>query len=184
MPFLKTTLILFLITLLLISSLFPSLAQINPARQYQVKAAFLYNFTQFVEWPASAFPEEGAPIVIGVIGEDPFGYYLDEVVAGEEINGHPLIVRRFNEDDEIKNCHVLFINEIGKSKTAGIIEKIKGQSILTVSDVPSFLHRGGMIRFTTVDNKIKFQINPEASKSADLIISSKLLQLAEIVTPH
>ena len=184
MQVLKTIVIAVLISLLLIGTLFPLSAQILTARQYQVKAAFLYNFTQFVEWPARAFPEDGAPIVIGVLGEDPFGSYLDELVAGEEMNGHQLIVRRFNQNDEIMNCHVLFINKIGKDKTAQILERIKGQSILTVSDVPGFLQRGGIIRFTTVDNKIKFQINQEASKSAELTISSKLLQLAEIVHPE
>ncbi len=180
MPFLKTTLILFLISLLLISSLFPSLAQINPARQYQVKAAFLYNFTQFVEWPASAFPEEGAPIVIGVIGEDPFGYYLDEVVAGEEINGHPLEIHRFDPNDEVVNCHILFINVMSKYKLKEVLQKTKGESILTVSDMPEFIQKGGMIRFNMVNNKLRFQINPMASDSAELKISSKLLQLAEI----
>ncbi|MEX2594033.1 MAG: YfiR family protein, partial [Anditalea sp.] len=149
MSVLKAIVTPFLIILLLICSLVPLSAQINPPRHYQVKAAFLYNFTQFVEWPASAFPDDGAPVSIGIVGEDPFGPYLDEVVAGENMNGHPLIVQRFNPDDEIRDCHILFINLPNKDKTAEIIESINGKNILTVSDMPDFLQNGGMVRFIT-----------------------------------
>src|SRR5690606_17137040 len=155
-----------------------------PEKQYQVKAAFLYNFTQFVEWPDSAFSEANAPLIIGVVGEDHFGSYLEEVVAGEQMNGHPLIVKRFNDDEEITTCHILFVSVKSKNNSEKIIERTKGKSILTVSDIPTFLQNGGMIRFISVNNKIQFQINPGASISADLKISSKLLRLAEIVTPN
>lgn len=184
MSLLKAILITWLAVVMMISSLFPSLAQINPARQYQVKAAFLYNFTQFVEWPARAFSEDRSPIVIGVMGDDTLGSYLEELVTGEEINGHPLEIHRFDPNEEVVICHILFINVMSKYKLKEVLQKTKGESILTVSDMPEFIQKGGMIRFNLVNNKLRFQINPMASDSAELKISSKLLQLAEIVHPE
>lgn len=159
-------------------------AQSQPDRHYQVKAAFLFNFTQFVEWPVTTFQHAEEPLVIAVIGQDPFGTYLDEVVAGESMQGHPMVVRRLNPEDEIEDCHILYINLPDREKTEEVLEKVKGRSILTVSDMPDFLKSGGMIRFVTVNNKIQFQINPAASIAADLTISSKLLNLAEIFSPE
>lgn len=156
-------------------------AQDPSPKHYQVKAVFLYNFTQFVEWPPPAFPAVDAPWVIGIMGEDPFGAYLKEVIDGEQIHGHPLTVRVFEPGEEVKGCHVLFVNLPHPDQTAHILKKLHGQNILTVSDQADFLEAGGMIRFISVDDKIQFQINPEASSAADLKISSKLLRLAEIV---
>src|SRR5690348_12478415 len=102
-------------------------AQSHPDRQYQVKAAFLYNFTQFVKWPSEIFPEPNAPLVIAVVGEDPFGSYLDEVVFGERIDGHPLAVQRFGPDDEIEDCHILYINLSDREEIQEVIEKVKGK---------------------------------------------------------
>ena len=151
-------------------------------REYQVKAAFLYNFTQFVEWPANALPEAKTPLVIGVLGENPFGNYLQEIISGEQVNGHPLVVQQYKDAEEIKTCHILFINLAEKDKLEQAIASLKGRSILTVSDESNFIKHGGMIRFIKRDNKIQFQINPESAKEADLIVSSKLLRLAEIVS--
>ena len=155
-----------------------------PARHYQIKAAYLYHFSQFVEWPDSIFLDADTPLVIGVIGEDPFGPYLDGIVSGELVNGHPLSIQRFKPGEEIKDCHILFINFSDVSQTVKIIEHTQGKGILTVSDMPGFLEIGGMIQFIASNKRIRFQINPEASESAGLKISSKLLRLAEIVTPN
>jgi hypothetical protein len=184
MLFLKTIMITWMMHVMLTSNVIPFYAQFNNDKQYQVKAAFLCNFAEFVEWPESSFQHADAPIVIGVVGKDPFGPYLEEIFSGKEIRGHPLAVKRFNHKEEIRDCHILFINVASKNKTIEIIENVKEQSILTVSDMPGFIQNGGIIKFITVSNKIKFQINPEASKSSNLIISSNLLQLAEIVTPN
>lgn len=151
-------------------------------REYQIKAAFLFNFTQFVEWPANALPETKTPLVIGILGENPFGSYLQEIITGEQVNGHPLIVQQYKDAEEIKACHVIFINLTEKNKLEQVIASLKGRSILTVSDDNDFIKQGGMIRFIKKDNKIQFQINPESAKEADLIVSSKLLRLAEIVS--
>ena len=151
-------------------------------REYQVKAAFLFNFTQFVEWPPAALPQTGAALVIGILGENPFGKYLYEMISGEAANGHPLEVHQYKAVNEIKTCHILFIN-LPQAKMKEALTALKGQSILTVSDDNNFIQMGGMIRFVTKQNKIQIQIDLERAKDADLMISSKLLSVAEIVSP-
>jgi hypothetical protein len=158
-------------------------AQKPPAREYQLKAAFIFNFTQFTEWPPSTYSSSKAPFVIGILGEDPFGSYLDELVKEETVNGHPLLVQRFTNAEEIKNCHILFIKVPKPVKYKTILTSLKGKNILTIGEDPNFINEGGMIRFMMVNNKIQFQINPDAAKEENIIISSKLLRLAEIVTP-
>jgi len=156
----------------------------NPiAREYQVKAVFLFNFAQFVEWPTSTFKETNA-IVIGVLGEDPFGPYLDEAVRGEEVNGHPLIVQRYRHIDDIKACHILFISSAEARQLKQVFSNLKSKSTLTVSDADNFTKQGGVIRFITEDRKTRIRINLSAAKVADLTISSKLLRLAEVVNPQ
>jgi len=172
------------IAFLLLTGHLVSAAQGVPSREYELKAVFLFNFTQFVEWPASSFSSDQGPIVIGILGKNPFGAYLEEIVSGEKVNGHAVTVQYYNNVEEIKACHVLFINLADIKKTERVVEALKGQNILTVSDAMDFSEQGGMVRFFTRDNKIKIQINLEASKAASLTISSKLLRLAEIFTPH
>lgn len=157
-------------------------AQTAGDREYQIKAAFLFNFTQFVEWPPVAFPETGTAMVIGILGENPFGKYLDEMISGEAANGHPLEIQQYKNVNEIKTCHILFIN-LPQAKMKEALTALKGQSILTVSDDNNFIQMGGMIRFVTRKNKIQIQIEPERAKNAGLMISSKLLNVAEIVSP-
>jgi hypothetical protein len=153
-------------------------------REYQVKAVFLFNFTQFVEWPANTFTGPETPIVIGVLGKNPFGTYLDETVLNEKVNNRTLLIHYYNSPEEVKNCQILFINLRETKKLEQTLLALKGKNILTVSDQNSFLNQGGMIRFFTKNNKIQFQINPEAAKAAELNVSSKLLRLAEIVVPE
>jgi hypothetical protein len=180
MPFLKKIAHSRLIILLVFCDVFFASAQTS-TREYQVKAAFLFNFTQFVEWPAQCFSNPESKAIIGVLGKDPFGTYLEETIAGETINKHPLVIQRFNTVDEITNCHILFINISDKNKLKAILEKLKGKNILTVSDANGFAKLGGMVRLYTKDDKINIQVNLEAAKEENLIISSKLLKLAEII---
>lgn len=158
-------------------------AQTAVSKEYKVKALFLYNFSQFVEWPAEAFPEAQTPLVIGVIGEDPFGAYLDEIVRGEKVSNHPLVVQRYQRVEEIKTCHILFVSQSETKQLEQIFPSLKGRKILTVGEVEGFAQRGGMIRFVTEKNKIRFRVNLEAAKAANLTISSKLLRPAEIIAP-
>jgi len=157
-----------------------TLAQSSP--EYQLKAVFLFNFAQFVEWPAKAFPEPDTPLGICVLGEDPFGTYLDETVRGETVGNHPLAVRRLRTVDEITGCHILFVSQQEQAHLREILDSLKGHSVLTVSDAERFAMRGGMIRFVNAHNRIRLRINLEAARAADLTISSKLLRPAQIVS--
>ena len=158
-----------------------SSAEPTPSKEYQIKAAFLYNFAQFVEWPPGSFSEARSPLVIGVLGDDPFGGFLDELVREEKVNGRDLIVQRYRRQEEINACHILFISQSEMERLKDILAALKGRSILTVGDGDQFATRGGMIRFVTEKNKIQLRINGEAVKAAKLTISSKLLRLAEMV---
>ncbi len=158
-------------------------AQTADSKEAQVKAVFLFNFTQFVEWPASSFSDSKTPLIIGVLGDDPFGTFLEQTIQNEKINNHPLVIQHYHNVEEIKTCHILFINFSNKEQLEQIFKTLNGRNILTVGDTRNFILKGGMIRFFTDDDKIKFQINPEAAKEANLVISSKLLRLAEIITP-
>ena len=153
------------------------------SKEYQIKAVFLFNFAQFVDWPTNAFPEAQTPFVIGVLGEDSFGSYLDETVRGEKVNNRPLVVERYRNADQIKSCHILFISRSETDRLEGIFHGLKGRSTLTVGDYDGFAQRGGMIRFVTEKNKVRLRIGLEAAKAAHLTISSKLLRPAEIVAP-
>jgi hypothetical protein len=155
--------------------------QMQSSPEYQIKAVFLYNFTQFVEWPTSAFTDPHEPFIIGVLGEDRFGKYLDETVSGEKINAHPLVVKRFQSVDDIKDCHMVFVSEPRAEEMSKIIDRLKGRNILTVSDASEFIKNGGMIKFFNDNDKIRIRINLDAAKQANLVISSKLLRLADVV---
>jgi len=168
---------------LVFSGALDSPAQTPPAPEYQVKAVFLFNFAQFVDWPANVFPETRTPLVIGVLGEDPFGAYLDETVRGEKVNDRSLVVQRYHRVEEIKACHILFISRSEREKLELIFANLKGRNILTVGDAVGFAQRGGMIRFVTEKNRIRLRINLEAAKAAGLTISSKLLRPAAILAP-
>jgi hypothetical protein len=158
-------------------------ADTTPPPEYQLKAVFLFHFAQFVEWPPDAFPEAHTPLVIGVLGEDPFGAYLDETVRGETVNNRSLVVHRYQRAEEIETCHVLFISQSEADRLEEILASLKGRHILIVSDIGGFAARGGMIRFVLAENKIRLRINLAAAKDANLTISSKLLRPAEIVEP-
>ncbi len=158
-------------------------AQAVRAPEYQVKAVFLFNFAQFVDWPSDAFPTSDAPLVIGVLGDDPFGGALDQTVRDERLGGRPFQVRRYQNVDEIKTCHILFISRSERDRADGILAGLNHRPILTVSDADGFAQRGGMIRFVTDRNRIRLQLNLVAADAAHLTISSKLLRVAEIVTP-
>jgi YfiR/HmsC-like len=153
------------------------------ASEYQIKAVFLFNFTKYVDWPATAFADAQAPLVIGVLGDDPFGVALDETVQGEKVNGRALVVRRYHQKEEIKDCQILFVSQTEAPQLEQIVAGLKGRSVLTVGDTDKFTDRGGMIWLVTENNKIRLKINLDAAKAANLTISSNLLRAAE-VTGH
>lgn len=151
------------------------------SREYVLKAAFLFHFTQFVDWPAEAFADSDTPFTICILGTDPFGKALDEVVQNEKVKGRSIVVRRIRNVADAKNCHILYLGSSETGNMERIIKANQGKPILTVADMEMFARRGGMIRFVTENNKIRFRINNVAAQEAGLTISSKLLRLAEIV---
>ncbi len=152
-------------------------------REYQIKALFLFNFSQFIQWPPSAFTNADEPFRIGVLGNDPFDDFLDETVRGEKVDGHPLVIQRYESVDAVKDCQILFISRSESERMENILADLKGRNILTVGDSEGFVKNGGVVRFVTEENKIHFRINLEAARRANLTISSKVLRLAEIVEP-
>ncbi len=149
--------------------------------EYQVKAVFVYNFSRFVEWPPQAFTAPDEPFVIGILGSDPFGARLDEAVRGEQIDQHPLVIRRFRNLGEIGDCRILFIDRSEGAQLQRVLAALDHRSILTVADLDDSSERGVMIQFTTENNRIRLRINVASARAAGLTISSKLLRSADIV---
>jgi hypothetical protein len=153
----------------------------SPTREYDLKAAFLFNFAQFVEWPPEAFSDASAPFVIGVLGEDPFGKSLDEIVAHEAVHSRKIVVRRYRNVQEIETCHILYVGGTEASGLSRALAQLDGRHILTVGETDLFTRNNGIIQFLVVENKLRLRINVDAAKMAKLSISSQLLRQAEIV---
>jgi hypothetical protein len=159
-----------------------SLATIAAAAQsvpfeYKLKAVFLLNFAKFVTWPADAFKESGAPLVICVIGQDPFGPILDQAIRGESVQSHPLQVARPSAAQEYGNCHIAFLSQAMAGPLDDLLEKHMPTHTLTVGDHESFLQQGGMINFALAESKVRFVVNTAALQRASFEVSSKLLSL-------
>ena len=157
------------------------LAQGEAPLEYQVKAAFLYNFARFVEWPAGQPGEGGGPIVACVFGKDPFGATLDQTLEGKTVNGRAIVARRATGLAELKRCQIVFISASEKKRMAEILQSLASGGVLTVGETDHFGEHGGMVNFTREQNKVHLEINPEAAARAGLRISSQLLKLARVV---
>jgi hypothetical protein len=145
--------------------------------EYQAKAGFLLNIAQFVSWPS---PSPEAPLVIGLLGDDPFGSYLDEAVRGQKVNNRLLTVQRFRRRIDSRPCTILFISQSERDRVDQILSSLKGRAVLTVSDIDGFTDLGGMIQLFTEKNNIRMRINLDAVKASNLRVSSKLLRVAEV----
>ncbi len=154
---------------------------VDPTTEYQLKAVFLFNFAQFVIWPDKSFENEKDPFVIGILGENPYGSFLDETIRGESVNGHRIVVRRYSNIQDIKTCHILYINLKNQDELEEVIAKVKNRNILTVGDSDKLTQLGGIISFFITNNKVGIKINLESVNATELSISSKLLRLATIV---
>lgn len=157
-------------------------AQEREAPEHAVKAAFLYNFTKLASWPTNTFTNPTAPLIIGVLGKDPFGPALDDVVRGKTVNGHPVQATRFKTVEEVKNCHVLFISESERRRLDSTLETLRRRPILTVGDMPGFENRG-MITLVKTNETINLRINLEATTKSGLNLSSRLLRLDKTLKP-
>jgi hypothetical protein len=156
----------------------PSLARDLPL-DYEVKAAYLYKLSLFVRWPETAFSDSKAPLIVGVVGQDPFGAALDGVLAGKKVRGRPLVVKRFAGTRDLGFSHVLFIAENDRAAARQVIRQLKDSATLTVGETGDFISDGGVIQFVMRKGMVRFRVNNEHARLAGLKVSAKLLQLSE-----
>lgn len=145
--------------------------------EYRIKAAFLYNFVKFIQWPESAFIDPESPVFICILGEEPLMEALQNLTA-KTVRGRRIVISHIKNIRSFKECHILFVAESKKSRIKHTISKFKGSPVLTVSDMDDFVKAGGMIGMVRVENKIRFQINLVSAQDSGLTISSQLLKLA------
>lgn len=155
-------------------------AQAALSAEYEIKAAFMYNFAKFVQWPPAAFRQPQSPLVLCVIGQDDFGAALD-TIDHKQAQQRELQVRRHVRLEDAKSCHILFVAQSERARLRLILHAVSGAGVLTVSDIDRFAEAGGVIGLYELDNKLQFSINPEQAQSAMLQINSQLLKLAKIV---
>ena len=164
-----------------------SLAQASDSSdssEYLIKAGFIFNFAKFVEWPSSAFAQPDSPIVIGILGSDPFGTIIDRIVQDKKIGTRGFVVKRLKwgtDLKELKECKILFVGASEKAHVDELVQIVRGLPILTVGETLGFAERGGVIRFVLEANRVRFEVNVVAAQQADLTISSRLLTLARII---
>lgn len=169
-----------ILTALLLSGLIPGVAGANEFDEYAVKAAYLYNFAKYVEWPPGTFASADAPLLICIAGDDPFGDAL-AALSGKMIENHPVKVRPLAVTTDLNPCHIVFVSRAEQGRLKTLLAKLARQPILTVSDISDFAQAGGMIGLIEADQRIRFSINLNATRQADLKLSSQLLKLATIV---
>jgi hypothetical protein len=168
--------------LLLLSFAAPRLvAQDATIPEADLKAAFLYNFTKFVEWPVEAFPREDSPFVVGIYGDDDFVSTLRTLLRDKKAHGHPFEVRKLTNPQDAKTCQILFFRDSDTRKFSQIYDNIKKSPILTVGEGNEFLDAGGMFGLFFEDKQLRFEVNPAPAENAKLSVSSKLLRLAKKV---
>ncbi|MGB5063131.1 MAG: YfiR family protein [Candidatus Competibacter sp.] len=148
--------------------------------EYAVKAAYLYNFAKFVEWPPGAFSKNDAPLVICIAGDNPFGDTLT-VISNKTVDNHPVEVRNTSVMASFDRCHIIFISRAEQGRFKTVLAKLARLPILTVSDISGFAQFGGMIELFEAEQRIRFNININAARQANLRLSSQLLKLATIV---
>jgi len=150
---------------------------------HQVKATFLYNFAQFVEWPGPAFSDTEMPFTMCILG-DAVRDALETTVGSEKLKGRRVNVRRLDGGERLRGCHIVYIGGTDGRRVPEMLAEVAGTPVLTVGDWPDFINAGGMIRFTESGNRIRFEVNPEAAERASLRVSSRLLRLADIARPR
>lgn len=152
--------------------------------EHQLKAAFLFNFAKYVDWPTEAFPEATTPIRFGILGENPFEGALQRIIEAKTIGNRPLTLTRSRRIDELESCHLLYISRSEEERVDSLLNGLQGQPVLTVSDIDRFARSGGMIELFLQENRIAFKINRTPVEESNLKMSSRLLNLATIVSPR
>ena len=159
-------------------------AEEAPPGEYQVKAAFLYNFAKFIEWPAPTFTTPGADFTIGVLGQNPFGPVLDQMLRDKQVQQRAVIIKSSPDISTLADCQLLFISASEAARLDQIMHAVQGHSILTVSEIEGFARRGGIIQLVTQASQIRFIINIDAAHRAGLQVSSQILKLATVMHDH
>lgn len=155
--------------------------ELESVAEYQVKAAFLFSFAKFVDWPDSSFADAQAPIVIGVLGDNPFGDDLDRLVAGQTVKNRSIRIGKHRFGDDLRACHILFISESEHTRVPQVLASLQGASVLTVSDIDGFAKGGGVMQFILEEDRVHFVVNLDSATRAKLKINSKLLALAQVI---
>jgi hypothetical protein len=155
------------------------------SREYPLKAAFLYNFGGYVEWPAEAFSSAQAPFVIGVVGSNPFGTVLDGMAATKKIRGRPIVVKYLLQPSDFPKCHILFVShELDEADQLAVVNATRSKYVLVVGESTGMAQNGAVANFFIEQNKVRFEINIQAARERQLKISSKLMSLARVVDPN
>jgi hypothetical protein len=156
--------------------------------EYLIKAGFIYNFANLVQWPSTSFAQPDSPIVIVILGEDHFGTTLDRALEGKKVNARPFVIKRARSVSELqrtlgpqKECQILYVSTSEMPHLGEAIQVLRGAPVLTIGETPGFARSGGIINLILEDNKVRFEVNVQAAKDADLNISSRLLALARII---
>lgn len=156
-------------------------AQQTGPSEFQIKAAYIYNFGKFVKWPAVAPANQSGSFTICVLDGDPFGATLGSTLAGETVGGKPVAVRHVEKAQDASVCHILFIGSAQGKDLKGILSALDEDAVLTVSDIPDFSKRGGMIQFVLVGDRLRFEINLDGAEKSHLVFPSELLKVAVAV---
>lgn len=171
----------FLIAVFLSMRWFTLTAQDNAPSEYAIKAAMIHKFAGFVRWPEDSFQTPSDPVILTVLGADPFGSELEDIMHGNTINGRRIVVQRVRDERHLTIGHILFISSSEQGRFHEILERLQGKALLTVSDTEGFCEQGGVVNFFRESKHIRFQINPSAAEREGIRISSQLLKLARIV---
>ena len=149
--------------------------------EHEIKAAYLYKFSEYVEWPKEVFPDDNAPFTIGILGTDPFGSVIDDAVKEKKAQGRSILIKRATAPKELTECQMVFVGPSEDSQMKESLSAFEGRGVLTVGESGEFMQQGGMIRFVLVENNVRFEINVDSAHKAGLKISSQLLKLAKTV---
>jgi hypothetical protein len=166
-----------ILSLLLLSAPMPLHAETTATQEYKIKAAFLYNFALYVEWPVDVFESGETPLIISVLGYNSFENAL-KTLQGKRFRNRSVIIKQISNIDQMENCHILFISRSEKIRLPEILRAAKKRPVLTVSDLDGFCKAGGMINFINLENKVRFDINLKAAQLGGLKIRTQLLRLA------
>jgi hypothetical protein len=155
-------------------------APVAPPNEYALKSVFLYNFCHFIDWPESSFTSPNEPLIIGIVGDDPFGSLLKEAVEGETYHNRPIVIEHYHGPRDIKHCHLLFVGRTEATRVDAILAAVNSKSVVTVGETEDFLDHGGMIALPADKNRVRLRIRPATMRAANLSVSSKLLRVADI----